>query len=706
MVFFSNAKGTNVQIVADPVNQGSTNANEVIFVGPFASSNTVTVTYRTPGGISLTPRILSLVDGAQIIDGVEYNAWTGLLDAAVTEFAGTVTAMFSVTASEGTTIVTNPAYFEVHEGVYVEPPADPSADVWGKVLTALTTVKESVDNLRKDTEDNAEAITAIDSVVSAHSADIQNLKGTKLDKQTGETANHMVYAKTPAGEQEMLPFPSGTLANIQDGGPEGSLEQLGSDAQGEYDTALGTDNTTSVKGYYTPGVYFSTNQTIFVLTYDLWPQITVLTTAPVPDEGTPAPEWAAGDTALFTFSRDVTLSVPIQKVDHNLLYIGQNLKNVVPTTRVEDTQSNTNSVCVPAKPNIGVTLLTSGGSSTGTHNIAAGNNATVSGEGNIAGGDCSDVGGVDNEGGAIGAFVRGIGNNATTPYQTVLGVYAASNQNGLGDEQPDEQLRFRFGAGAVDAHRTVFAIDRTGTTTMSSAGVKTRGITQNFHVINRGYADNRYSRNGVGNTTSYDGQFVTGKYSKPGYTGTGDEHADSDLLVRIGNGTDANNRSTCFTIDSSGTVGMRYATGLTEGIYLPSHFITKGYADAHYAGIASYEQTFSNGHTLIIPKGSEIYKASGAIGGITFNSKTGVYLTSSYDTSILPATDLVTNFYSFFFTPLYIYDPGAPYTPRYAFPIYWYNTSLSKYCDADGTENENGQFIKVTCRLYYAKRTA
>ena len=109
MVFFSNAQGTNVKIVADPVNQGSVNANEVIFAGPFAPSNTVTVTYRTPGGISLTPRILSLVDGSQIIDGVEYNAWTGLLDAAVTEFAGTVTAMFSITASEGTNIVTNTA---------------------------------------------------------------------------------------------------------------------------------------------------------------------------------------------------------------------------------------------------------------------------------------------------------------------------------------------------------------------------------------------------------------------------------------------------------------------------------------------------------------------------------------------------------------------------------------------------------------------
>lgn len=413
MVFFSNAQGTNVQIVADPVNQGSTNANEVIFAGPFASSNTVTVTYRTPNGISLTPRILSLVDGAQIIDGVEYNAWTGLLDSAVTEFAGTVTAMFSITASEGTTIVTNPAYFEVHEGVYVEPPADPSADVWGKILTALTTVKESVDNLRKDTDGNTASITALDSVVSSHSTKIADLSSNKLDKQTGETANHMVYAKTPDGAQEMLPFPSGTLANIKDGEPVGSLEQLSSKAQGEYDAAFGSGNTTSVKGYYIAGVYFSDNQTIFILDYTFWPQITVVTTPPVPDEETPTPEWAANDVALFTFSRDVTLTAPIQNVDHNLLYIGKNLENVVPTTRVTDERSNSNSVCIPSKPTAGHVKLTNGGASTGAHNIAAGNNATVSGEGNIAGGDCSDVGGFDCVGNALAAFVRGIGASAT-----------------------------------------------------------------------------------------------------------------------------------------------------------------------------------------------------------------------------------------------------------------------------------------------------
>lgn len=694
MVFFSNAQGTNVQIVADPVNQGSTNANEVIFAGPFAPSNTVTVTYRTPGGISLTPRILSLVDGAQIIDGVEYNAWTGLLDAAVTEFAGTVTALFSITASEGTTIVTNPAYFEVHEGVYVEPPADPSADVWGKILTALTTVKESVDNVRKDTDDNTAAITAVDSVVSAHSTDIQSLKDKKLDKQTGETAKHMVYAKTPEGAQEMLPFPSGTLANIQDGDPDGSLEQLGANAQGKYDTALGTDNTTSVKGYYIPGVYFSGSQTVFTLDADMWPQITVLSTAQTPDETFTAPEWSAGDTAIFNFSRDVTLSVPIQKVDHNLLYIGQNLKNVVPTTRVENLRSNTNSVCVPSKPNAGITVLTGGASSSGTHNIAAGNNATVSGENNIAGGDCSDVGGIDCEGNATGAFVRGHGNRANSPYMGVFGKYAKDNTNGLGSTQPDEQILFRVGAGTSDSARsTPFAIDHNGTTTMRAAGVSTSTIVAGFNVTNKEYTDRRYCRNGTGNTTSYDGQFVAGKYSKPGYTGTGEEHLDSDFLVRIGNGTDANNRKTCFTIDSSGTVGMMYATGLTEGIYLPSHFITKGYADAHYAPIGGAYSAKEKPYTMTMEK-TEMCIWDQAEDPV-FDASTGLFVAKDYGGNIVERTleQVVQNGTSavpITFKPLYSTkkreETWGTMTDYY-FPI-WFSVTATE--NADGTVTLNG----------------
>lgn len=180
----------------------------------------------------------------------------------------------------------------------------------------------------------------------------------------------------------------------------------------------------------------------------------------------------------------------------------------------------------------------------------------------------------------------------------------------------------------------------------------------------------------------------------------------SGFLVRVGSGTSNTARSNCFTIDADETVSMKKAVISTDFISRPFSVINKDYADAHYVQISSYTKASSNGHTLIIPKGSKIYKMDGAIGGITFNSKTGVYLTSLFDTKELPATDLVTKVYSFFFTPLYVYDRGGGRTPNYAVPIYWYNTTLSKYCDADGTENENGQFIKVTCRMYYAEKNS
>lgn len=397
MVFFSNAQGTNVQIVADPVNQGSVNANEVIFAGPFAPSNTVTVTYRTPGGISLTPRILSLVDGAQIIDGVEYNAWTGLLDAAVTEFAGTVTAMFSITASEGTTIFTNPAYFEVREGVYIEPPSDPSADVWGKILTALTTVKESVDNIRKDTDGNTADIATLESVVSSHSTQIASLSSNKLDKQTGETANHMVYAKTPDGAQEMLPFPSGTLANIKDGEPVGSLEQLSSEAQGEYDTAFGFNNVTSVKGYYIQKVRFTSDSTQLLIGDTQVNPIEVSTTELVPSSSFTAPLWDVGDEVCIVANYHYDFCAKITSIQNNLITLDKNLDGGYIGKVVAELNKEDNAIYVPTKPEAGIISLLHSAAVTGFDNKAVGKASFVSGAHNLAAGDYSHVEGRNNE---------------------------------------------------------------------------------------------------------------------------------------------------------------------------------------------------------------------------------------------------------------------------------------------------------------------
>ena len=806
MVFFSNAQGTNVQIVAAPVNQGSVNANEVIFAGPFAPSNTVTVTYRTPGGISLTPRVLSLVDGAQIIDGVEYNAWTGLLDAAVTEFAGTVTAMFSITASDGTTIVTNPAYFEVHEGVYIEPPADPSADVWGKILTALTTVKESVDNLRKDTDGNTASITALDSVVSSHSTQIADLSSTKLDKQTGETANHMVYAKTPEGAQEMLPFPSGTIANIKDGEPVGSLEQLGSYAQGEYDTALGTDNTTGVKGYYIAGVYFSANQTIFVLDYTFWPQITVVPTVPAPDEETPTPEWAANDVALFTFSRDVTLTAPIKNVDHNLLYIGQNLANVVPTTSVTDIRSNSDSVCVPSKPTAGRVKLTNGGASTGTRNIAAGNNATVSGEGNIAGGDFSDVGGFDCVGNAPAAFVRGIRASATgigshaegketkasaqgshaEGWQSVAsGEYshaegqsnatawqshAENNATASGQQSHAEGAATASGSrshaenearaeganshaeGSADAlakgdyshaesggkaygershaegsGRTGRATGEVGAWEAHAEGAGVALGVQSHAEGNGTFASGDQSHaegqgnnasgtashaQGIGNTATAEGQFVAGRYSKVGQNGMSSGQPDGELIVRVGAGQSAANPWTVFSIDTNGTTCTSSAGVNTYGIVASWNAINKEYADAHYAPIVgggAYASAVSSQNTThILPKNSTVILVGPPGTYATFDASSGMYKFTNYGTVFeMEASKFVaygaTDQHEFFFAPAYATTNGS--TTTYYTPVYWYSEGTAAYCDADGTENANGAFVKVTSKMHYVVKS-
>lgn len=687
MVFFSNAQGTNVQIVADPVNQGSANANEIIFAGPFAPSNTVTVTYRTPGGISLTPRILSLVDGAQIIDGVEYNAWTGLLDAAVTEFAGTVTALFSITASEGTTIVTNPAYFEVHEGVYVEPPADPSADVWGKILTALTTVKESVDNVRKDTDDNTAAITAIDSVVSAHSTDIQSLKDKKLDKQTGETANHMVYAKTPEGAQEMLPFPSGTLANIQDGDPDGSLEQLSSEAQGEYDTALGNNNVTSSKGYYIQGVYFAGETTLIVIGTEQKNPIALLTTTPEKDVSFVAPLWKKDDYVSIISEAHLDLVAKVSGVENNIVTVNRNLSEYNLTKTIADITPDENSVFAPARPKEGVIKLKNRAFSEGSNNVSSGKNSHSEGSENIAAGDNSHAEGRKTIAGCsahsenIGTSATGLGSHSEGFNTLADGNYSHAEGNNTTASGQSSHAE-----GASNTSIGTLSHTEGGSNVASGAGAHCEG---SGNTASHNWAHVQ----GIGNVSGRDGQFVCGTYSKPGQNGIGGTQADNSIIVRIGAGKGPSNPVTVFSIDENGTSCMIAGAVTTASIVATYNVINKEYADAHYAPIGGAYSAKEKPYTMTMEK-TEMCIWDQAEDPV-FDASTGLFVAKDYGGNIVERTleQVVQNgtyAVPITFKPLYSTkkreETWGTMTDYY-FPI-WFSVTLTE--NADGTVTLNG----------------
>ena len=84
MQFFIDSKGTTVNLISDPVYEGSTNANELVLVAPISSANQVTVTFMLPIGISTTERLLTL-QNSMSIDGVNYNVWRCLIDGTITE---------------------------------------------------------------------------------------------------------------------------------------------------------------------------------------------------------------------------------------------------------------------------------------------------------------------------------------------------------------------------------------------------------------------------------------------------------------------------------------------------------------------------------------------------------------------------------------------------------------------------------------------
>lgn len=693
MVFFSNAQGTNVQIVADPVNQGSTNANEVIFAGPFASSNTVTVTYRTPNGISLAPRILSLVDGAQIIDGVEYNAWTGLLDAAVTEFAGTVTAMFSITASEGTTIVTNPAYFEVHEGVYVAPPADPSADVWGKVLSALTTTNERIDNViltnvnqSKNIAANKAAIEEIDGQVTAHSAQIKSLQNTKLDKQTGETANHMVYAKTPEGAQEMLPFPSGTLANIQDGEPEGSLEQLSSEAQGEYDAALGNNNVTSAKGYYIQGVYFAGDTTLVVIGTEQKNPIALLTTTPEKDVSFVAPLWKKDDYVSIISEAHLDLVAKVSSVENNIVTINRNLSEFNLTKTIADITPDENSVFAPARPKEGVITLKSRAFSEGSNNVSAGTNSHSEGSENVAAGDNSHAEGRKTIAGYaahaenIGASATGLGSHSEGFNTLADGNYSHAEGNNTTASGQSSHAE-----GASNTSSGNLSHTEGGSNVASGVGAHCEG---SGNTASHNWAHVQ----GIGNVSGREGQFVAGTYSKEGLNGIGGNQVDSTLIVRIGAGKDPSNPQTIFSIDDNGTTCMRFGAVKTDGITASYHVISKAYADAHYAPIGGAYTEKEKPYTLTMEKTKMCIwdQAENPV----FDASTGLFVAKDYGGNIVERTleQVVQNggTVPITFKPLYSTkkreETWGTMTDYY-FPI-WFSVTTTE--NADGTVTLNG----------------
>lgn len=218
MIFFCNAEGTINAVVSSPVYQGSNYANEVVFVAPFVPVSVVTVSFIKPNG-EYTPAALMTVKeltGIKDEKGNAFNAWTYLVPEAYTEYSGVLTAQFKVT-NGNTVLATASSSFNVQKGVPNVTP-EPPEDIYQQILSALSELKQDVENLENGTTEvgkakeaekaeQAEYYTTASGDKSVNTIEVQF--SNKLDKQTGVPSYPQVYA-VEGNNQKLIPVSNGS----------------------------------------------------------------------------------------------------------------------------------------------------------------------------------------------------------------------------------------------------------------------------------------------------------------------------------------------------------------------------------------------------------------------------------------------------------------------------------------------------------------
>ena len=187
------------------------------------------------------------------------------------------------------------------------------------------------------------------------------------------------------------------LSNISNGEPEGSIQQKGSKALGENDTALGTGNITGVKGYYIQKVRFLSESTQLLIGDTQVNPIEVANTELVPSSSFTTPLWDVGDEVCIVAHYHYDFCAKITSIQNNLITLDKNLDGGYIGKVVAELDKEDNAIYVPTKPEAGIISLLHSAAVTGFDNKAVGKASFVSGAHNLAAGDYSHVEGRDNE---------------------------------------------------------------------------------------------------------------------------------------------------------------------------------------------------------------------------------------------------------------------------------------------------------------------
>lgn len=174
MIITAKANGDILNIKPSVFYQGSTEANKIYLIAPFAISSSVNVSFTLPNTTDIAATLMT--PSTAISDTL--NTWVYDVPVAITQYVGIVKVNISITTPTGTIITLNRCQFEVKRGDEVVLPDEPEADVYASIVQALADIYANfinkVDTNYTDTENEIEQSV------------INNVNGLKLVKTVGD----------------------------------------------------------------------------------------------------------------------------------------------------------------------------------------------------------------------------------------------------------------------------------------------------------------------------------------------------------------------------------------------------------------------------------------------------------------------------------------------------------------------------------------
>lgn len=156
MIFFYNAQGNVINVVPEPVYQGSNKASTIYVVAPFPSNVQVLAHFLLPNGEILQPAYAPNKNGLTLLDTLNINdssvgIWGVQLTKVMTAYAGTVSVQFEF-ISYDQEITTKTVTFPVSKGVPPSVPLDTTAETTlQEILSYVSVILETLDTVSRET---------------------------------------------------------------------------------------------------------------------------------------------------------------------------------------------------------------------------------------------------------------------------------------------------------------------------------------------------------------------------------------------------------------------------------------------------------------------------------------------------------------------------------------------------------------------------